>query len=220
MSSQTSQVRQINQLANDSCKTPRLPEIHAKRNRSTRRMRQNTNLRHSNEMVKAAFSPQSKVDSGKRFSGRKSNVFSPVRESKRRSLQETVQPLSLDQQACVDMHVKLIAKSRRKVVEAKASRFKGFFSPRLLRKKAFNFTSSRIDRLINSDSASTKSSSSGIIHFAPTGIYESNQNRASQARFMRNADTLNQAKNAEVCRVGEVSRANSDDLSKKLTPLV
>ena len=42
------------------------------------------------------------------------------------------------------MHMNLIERSKQKVIEANEMKFKGFFSPRLLRKKAHNFAMTRI----------------------------------------------------------------------------
>ena len=64
------------------------------------------------------------------------NVLWQIQVPKRRSLKNEYSGLSDQQQQCVDTHMKLIEKSRQKVVEAKQARFKGFFSPRILRSKA------------------------------------------------------------------------------------
>lgn len=79
------------------------------------------------------------------------NVLSPRPVVKRRSLQEKLTPLTEDQEECIKLHLNLIEKSKAKVVEAKAARFKGFFSPRLLRQKAHKFTISRINRVLRRD---------------------------------------------------------------------
>ncbi|CAI2370881.1 unnamed protein product [Moneuplotes crassus] len=85
-----------------------------------------------------------RIERGRRNSSQRriSNLVNKT-PTKRKSLQKIPQPLTKYQKRCVKMHINLISRSRQKVIDAKERRFKGFFSPRLLSKKASSFAFSR-----------------------------------------------------------------------------
>lgn len=149
-----------------------LPDIKSKPRRNSRIKTRRVKNSDKEPCTIRVFSPQNDRSHKMCLQNLASNALSPKPQAKRRSLQDKIEPLTKEQEACVDLHVRLIAKSRQRVIEAKESRFKGFFSPRLLRNKVHKFTVSRINSTLKRDFSSKEEFKAYIQNFVPKDSVE------------------------------------------------
>ena len=90
-----------------------------------------------------ALSPNKKSRFRKNSAKKTCNRLVKIPKEKRRSWNDNLDSLTKEEENSCKVHAMLIIKSKEKVDHAKASKFKGFFSPRILRQKVEKFTISK-----------------------------------------------------------------------------